>query len=121
MSAEKLFENEHIHQPLLRHCSANHKRETIAFSKRRQSLLYRAAIWTVWRNFMKDRSENANRGTPAMALGLVKSALKVEQILSKRLFVVQFGLSDWLRDCFFGRIPTRAIKRCVSHRAKYAV
>jgi hypothetical protein len=27
----------------------------------------------------------------------------------------------WLRECFFGRIPTRAIARCASHRAKYAV
>ncbi|HKX45688.1 MAG TPA: hypothetical protein VJP77_03230, partial [Planctomycetota bacterium] len=36
---------------LLRHSSANHKRETIAFSKRRQGALYRAAIFAVWRNF----------------------------------------------------------------------
>ncbi len=106
---------------LLRHCSANHKRETIAFSKRRQSLLYRAAIWTVWRNFMKDRSENAKRGTPAMALGLVKSKMRIEQILSERLFVMRMDLSEWLTDCFFGRIPTRAIERCVSHDVKYAV
>ena len=28
---------------LLRHCGANHKRETIAFSKRRQSAAYRLA------------------------------------------------------------------------------
>ncbi len=105
---------------LLRHCSSNHKRETIAFSKRRQSILYRAAVWTVWRNFMKDRSENAKRGTPAMALGLVKNQLRIEEVLSERLFAMRFGLSGWLRDCFLGRIPTRAIKRCVSHRAKYA-
>jgi hypothetical protein len=30
---------------LLRHSSANHKRETLAFSKRRQGTLYRMAIW----------------------------------------------------------------------------
>jgi hypothetical protein len=41
---------------LLRHSSGNHKRETIAFSKRRQGVLYRAAIWTVWRNYIKSRS-----------------------------------------------------------------
>ena len=105
---------------LLRHCSSNHKRETIAFSKRRQSLLYRAAIWTVWRNFMKDRSENAKRGTPAMALGLAKSPLRIEQILGERLFHSEIRLSEWLKDCFFGRIPTRAIKKCAGHRTKYA-
>jgi hypothetical protein len=43
---------------LLRHCSANHKRETIAFSKRRQGVLYRAAIWVVWKNYIKSLSEN---------------------------------------------------------------
>ena len=106
---------------LLRHCSANHKRETIAFSKRRQSILYRAAIWAVWRNFMKDRSENAKRGTPAMALGLTKKVLTIEQVLATRLFPDRFSLSGWLSDCYFGRIPTRAIEHCVPHRARYAV
>jgi hypothetical protein len=106
---------------LLRHCSSNHKRETIAFSKRRQSILYRAAIWTVWRNYMKDRSENAKRGTPAMALGILKNTLKVEQVLGARLFPERFSLCGWARDCYFGRIPTRAIERCATHRAKYAV
>jgi hypothetical protein len=32
---------------LLRHSSVNHKRETLAFSKRRQGALYRVAIWVV--------------------------------------------------------------------------
>jgi hypothetical protein len=82
-------------------------------------MLYRAAIWTVWRNFVKDRSENAKRGTPAMALGLVKHPMRVEQILSGRLFHRQFKRPEWLKNCFFGRIPTRAIERCVAHRARY--
>ncbi len=105
---------------LLRHCSSNHKRESIAFSKRRQSILYRAAIWTVWRNYMKDRSENAKRGTPAKALGLVKRTLRIEEIMSQRLFPGRFSLSEWMSDCYFGRIPTRAIEQCVARTAKYA-
>jgi hypothetical protein len=56
---------------LLRHSSANHKRETIAFSKRRQGALYRMAIWTVWRNYIKDTSENRKTGPPAVGLGLI--------------------------------------------------
>ncbi len=106
---------------LLRHSSANHKRETVAFSKRRQSILYRAAIFTVWRNYRKDRSENRQLGTPAKALGLAKRALAVDEILARRLFPERKGLRGWLRDCYFGRIPTRAIERCVEHRARYAV
>jgi transposase-like protein len=107
---------------LIRHSSANHKRETIAFSKRRQSALYRLAVWVVWRNYMKGRSENRRIGPPAMALGLIDEPLAAREILQKRLFPEQV-LPDrgWLRECFFGRIPTRAIARCASHRAKYAV
>ena len=105
---------------LLRHSSANHKRETIAFSKRRQSALYRLAIWTVWRNYMKDRSENRKVGPPAKALGLVKKALSLAQVLSRRLFVHRVPLSSWLNDCYFGQIGTRAIENCVKHRAVLA-
>ena len=84
-------------------------------------MLYRAAIWTVWRNYMKDRSENAKRGTPAMALGILKTALRVEQVLGARLHPERFSLCGWAQDCYFGRIPTRAIEKCAPHRAKYAV
>ncbi|MCR9094246.1 MAG: hypothetical protein NXI30_08515 [bacterium] len=106
---------------LLRHSSANHKRETIAFSKRRQSMLYRAAIWTVWRNYMKDRSENRRNGPPAVALGLIKRALTLDAILARRLMPFRSRLSKWLDDCYFGRIETRAIGRCVEHCAKKAI
>src|SRR4029453_1396196 len=66
---------------LLRHDSANHKRETIAFSKRRQGALYRAAIWAVWRNFLKSRSENRRDEPPAVVLGLVPGRLRVREVL----------------------------------------
>jgi hypothetical protein len=107
---------------LIRHSSANHKRETIAFSKRRQSALYRLAIWVVWRNYLKDRSENRRVGTPAMALGIATRPLEVGEILGRRLFPGRLPvLSAWLRACYFGRIRTRAIDRCVVHRARYAI
>ncbi len=106
---------------LLRHSSANHKRETIAFSKRRQSALYRAAIWVVWRNYMKDRSENRRVGPPAKALGLIDGPLRLGEILARRLFPARAKLSAWQADCYFGRIPTRAIERCVEHTAVFAV
>jgi len=105
---------------LLRHSSANHKRETIAFSKRRQGALYRVAIWVVWRNYIKDRSENRRDGPPAKALGLISRALDVNEILKGRLFPELEGISGWLSACYFGEIPTRAIKHCGIHRAKRA-
>lgn len=106
---------------LLRHSSANHKRETIAFSKRRQGALYRAAIWVVWKNYIKSRSENRRDAPPAKALGLIRRALTVPEILGERLFPDRARISGWLSECYFGRIPTRAIEQCVSHQARYAV
>jgi len=106
---------------LLRHSSANHKRETIAFSKRRQGALYRVAIWTVWRNYIKDRSENRKVGPPAEALGLIKGAMTVGEVLAKRFFPKQVGISGWVSRCYFGRIPTRAIEKCHPHRSVYAM
>ncbi len=106
---------------LIRHSSANHKRETIAFSKRRQAALWRMAIWVVWRNYMKDRSENRRIGPPAKAIGLIERSLTVGELLRCRLFPQHGrGLSGWLRECYFGRIPTRRMPRRVPHSARYA-
>ena len=106
---------------LLRHCGANHKRETIAFSKRRQGALYRAAIWVVWKNYIKSLSENRRDAPPAKALGLIERALSVREVLAQRLWPSREKLSGWLEACYFGRIPTRAIASCRVHRAKYAI
>ncbi len=106
---------------LIRHCSANHKRETIAFSKRRQSAMYRMAIWAVWRNYMKDRSENRPKGTPAQSLGVTKRILTLREVLARRRFPSRMRISRWLRECYFGWIKTRAIGNCRVHHARYAI
>jgi transposase-like protein len=106
---------------LLRHASANHKRETIAFSKRRQGALYRAAIWAVWRNFMKSRSENRRDDPPGVALGLVRTRLRVQEVLGARRFPWRQSLGPWLARCYFARIATRRLARCRSHTLRYAI
>ena len=53
---------------LIRHSQANHKRETIAWSKRRQGSAERLAALLVWRNYMKRRWEKRCRQTPATVL-----------------------------------------------------
>ena len=106
---------------LLRHSSANHKRETIAFSKRRQGALYRMAIWVVWKNYIKSRSENRRDAPPAQLLGLIRRALTVPGVLSERLFPDRVKVSGWLERCYFGRIKTRALGRNRTHEARFAV
>ncbi len=106
---------------LIRHTGANHKRETIAFSKRRQGALYRAAIWLVWRNYVKSSSERRRDDPPAVKLGVIPRRLRVADLLRRRRFPWQSGLGGWLEACYFGRIPTRRIARCRSHQLAYAV
>jgi transposase-like protein len=106
---------------LLRHDSANHKRQTIAFSKRRQGALYRAAIWAVRRNFMKSRSENRRDEPPAVHLGLARRPLGVGELLGGRRFPWRHALAPWTERCYFGRIRTRAIRRCRAHTLRYAI
>ncbi len=106
---------------LLRHGSANHKRETIAFSKRRQGALYRAAIFSVWRNYVKSRSEAKRNEPPAVALGIMPRGLAPREILSTRLFPWRLGIGGWIERCYLGRIPTRRLARCRSHAASFAI
>jgi len=105
---------------LLRHSSANHKRETIAFSKRRQGALYRAAIWMVWRNYVKSTSENRKDPPPGVAIGVIGNRLTPGQILTQRLFPSRIRLSRWLERCYAGRIPTRRMERIRIHQPRMA-
>jgi len=105
---------------LLRHTGANHKRETIAFSKRRQGALYRAAIWLVWRNYVKSTSEKRRDDPPAVRLGIIEHRMTVDEILRERQFPWRVALRGWLERCYFGRIPTRRIRCCREHRLRYA-
>lgn len=106
---------------LVRHSSANHKRETVAWSKRRQASAERLAIFTVWRNYMKGRSEKA-RGSPspAQARGMAGGRLQVAELLEKRLFVSRIELPSRWSDYYWRRILTRALPRQRSHSLKYA-
>lgn len=106
---------------LLRHTGANHKRETIAFSKRRQNACYRAAIWMVWRNYIKSVSERKRDDPPAVRMGVIPRRLTVDDILREREFPWRRKLTGWLEQCYFARIATRPIAHCVEHALKYAV
>jgi hypothetical protein len=106
---------------LLRHAGANHKRETIAQSKRRQAALYRAAIFAVWRNFVKSRSENRRDEPPGVVLGLIPRRFGAKEILAERRFPWRQALGPWLERCYFARIPTRRLPRCRSHTLRYAI
>ena len=106
---------------MLRHSSKNHTRETIAFSKRRQSGIYRAAIFSAYMNFMMDRRQRGARGlTPAMARGVVDRKLSYADIFACRLFVSHLELPTQWRKYYFRETETRCLPRNKGHTLKYA-
>ena len=105
---------------LIRHSGANHKRETIAFSKRRQSAVERLAVLQVWRNFIKPVSERRRDATPAQRLGLLPRALNVREVLAHRLFPSQVGLPGRLQAYYRREVETRQLGRNRRHELSYA-
>lgn len=81
-----LFPVDALHT-LLRHTAAHHRRETIAFGRRVNALMERLFLTTVWRNFVKGRSERRpDPATPAMRVGLATEPWSWKRVLSRRLF-----------------------------------
>jgi transposase-like protein len=105
---------------LIRHSGANHKRETIAFSRRRQMAIGRLWVLLAWRNYLKWVSERRGLTTPAMRLGIFPRRLKATELLGTRLFVTRVGLPERWRSHYWGRTRTRLEPRGREHRLKYA-
>lgn len=105
---------------LLRHSSANHKRETIAFSKRRQSAAERLFVWIVWRNYLKSFSERARDATPAQRLGVASRRLGVADVLERRIFPTRSAIPARWAAYYWRQVPTRAIPNGRTHQLRYA-
>jgi len=105
---------------LIRHSSANHKRETIAFSKRRQSAAERLAVLQVWRNTMKSCSERKRDATPAQRLGLTGRKLTVDDVLAERLFPSRIRLPERVARYYWRLTPTRGLVNPRVHRLRFA-
>src|SRR6185436_16543123 len=105
---------------LIRHSGANHKRETIAFSKRRQSAIDRLWILAAWRNYMKAFSERARGDTPAMRLGLLARPLRARELLAERRFPGRIPLPPCWQPHYWRAVPTRALPRVAAHNLSYA-
>jgi len=73
-----MFPVDALHQ-FVRHTCADHKRETIAFGRRLESIIGRLQLMAVWKNFIKGRSERASfgagrPGSPSSAVRTPSSA-----------------------------------------------
>jgi hypothetical protein len=106
---------------LLRHSNANHHRETIAFSKRRQAALERLAVFTVWRNYVKRRCEKGPRESAAMWLRLTDRLLRWREILRRRRFPAHGGLPPEWQAYYWRRVRTLALgAQQTTHACRHA-
>jgi hypothetical protein len=105
---------------LIRHGSANHKRETIAYSKRRACAAERLAIFLVWRNWMRPYSIRKRGKTPAMRLGLTDHRVRAEELLDRRYFPSRIELPLRWQEYYAKSVVTRAIPMGRRHLLSYA-
>jgi hypothetical protein len=105
---------------LIRHSSANHKRETIAFSKRRQAAAARLWVLLAWRNHCKWFSERKHGATPAMRAGVCTCRWSVRRLLKQRLFPGRIALPERWQVYYWGLTPTRRIANARRHQLRHA-
>ena len=106
---------------LLRHSQAAHRRETIAFCKRRQGALERLAVLTVWRNLIKWRREKAPGETAAMAAGVCAQPWSWEKVFADRQFPRRELLPGPWWEYYWRRVRTAALGDAqTEHRLRYA-
>jgi hypothetical protein len=105
---------------LLRHNSANHKRETIAFSRRHAAVIERAAVLVVWANYVKPFSERLKSGTRAMRLDLQRQRMSFRRLLDRRWFYARVGLPEEWQRYYRRLVEEREIKNPRRHALKLA-
>jgi transposase-like protein len=105
---------------LIRHSGANHKRETIAFSKRRQSAADRLWLLVCWRNYVKSFSERKRDATPAIRAGVCSRRWSLKGMLAERRFPSRIVLPERWARYYWGLTPTRCIPRAQAHTLRYA-
>src|SRR4029078_6590567 len=96
---------------LIRHSGADHKRETIAHAKRRQTSIERLFVFLVWRNSLKWFSECRRDVTPAMSLGLTSRRWRVEELLQWRRFPHRLALPQCWEVYYWRRVHSRETAR----------
>ncbi len=105
---------------LIRHAAAEHKRETIAYSKRRNCAAWRLMIFLVWKNYLRPKRVRKCDQTPAILVGICDRRLTVSEVLGRRLFWAQVGLDGRWRQYYWGEVETRALNVNRRHDLKYA-
>jgi transposase-like protein len=105
---------------MIRHSTAAHKRETIAWAKRRQASAEKLTIFQVWRNYVKKRWEKGPDVSAAMLKGLARRRLAIHDLLRRRLFRWHQELPERWSQYYERRIVTAALATNRLHSLSYA-
>jgi hypothetical protein len=105
---------------MIRHSTAAHKRETIAWAKRRQASAEKLAIFQVWRNYVKRRWEKGPAVSSAMIKGLADRLFTVSDFLVRRLFRERVELPRRWGLYYERRVTTPALGVNRHHTLRYA-
>ncbi len=106
---------------LVRHSMSSQKRETIAFAKLIASAVSVMWVMVAWKNYVKHVSEQNQRGSPAMRLGLLKHRIRPARLLTKRLCPSRITLpKSWIAH-YYRLLKTRELPQGRRHELGYAV
>jgi transposase-like protein len=105
----------------IRHSTGAHKRETIAWARRRQAAIEKLAIFQVWRNYIKRRWEKKEERTSAMIVGLTDHKLTVAELFRERLFFDKTELSPRWETYYRRTVRTAALAVNRIHQLRYAI
>lgn len=105
---------------MIRHSTAAHKRETLAWAKRRQASAEKLTIFQVWRNYIKRRWEKGRDESAAMRKGLAFRRLSIVEVLRHRLFRGHIELPRRWSLYYERRITTAALPVNRLHTLTYA-
>ena len=105
---------------LIRHSGANHKRETVAFSKRRQSAVERLWVFLAWRNYVKSFSERRQDDSPAVRRGVMRRRWRMRELFRERLFPSRIALPERWRRYYERQVATRYLTNNRRHQLHYA-
>ena len=105
---------------MIRHSTAAHRRETIAWAKRRQASAEKLTIFQVWRNYVKRRWEKGPPVSSAMLKGLAHRLLEPKELLLHRYFRTRMDLPARWSLYYDRRVSTPAMGVNRFHNLTYA-
>jgi len=105
---------------LMRHSGAHLKRETIAFAKRIQAIVYRFAIFQHWQNHVKPGTTRKPGESRAQRMGLLCRRQRLKEVLVDRIFPTRMALRKRVSDYYWSGVRSRFLENERGHGLKYA-